>query len=1540
MLKNAVADGAMWDNAVRDIDSEQHAQVVAKATVALSGTWPFLAAAQSNEEFNHRLALMQEQIEQITPGNVLNEVVAGLRSKFEAVLADRLADTTQRRTAARTIALAEGQVSLPDAYVHVHKHAADGEEMWQVDHVAGPSFINTVAHAEDHDEAMGIARQFNASAQLPLYENGKHVEGVKNPEPEPEFIFHAGLRRWVPLYAVASVPGDEGMSHEALVQDEYNRFNRSPDWELSNIHKALNYFPMLNGPRELARLDAVKKIKAERRGRKSSHTAAQVFRPGGGQAVGLSAQAHERLRGNWGDALDPVQAGSLKDMTFHESYGPVSREQLRAYKKYNVSQSDHDDMVDHFGEDANEAITKHVIQHSSSGMYNPGWRWQHEGAYQPDPDAGWRYHYPPHYPVPGQGGAPTATGQGGIAAPFENSSIGPDEFPIDVAQGENRSEEAYARQLTPGTWTVTPGTEWPSESKPNAATGLAQGEFPHAGSKGGNSGSIYCTQCGGQGMRNMGGVVRNCTACKGTGIKRGPRRQIDKDLGPDFLGDHEASRRVTADGGVQYVKGRELQPGHQVFVPHFMGKDRLEGHPINEQGYWDEIDKLPGQHEHRHNSEEFLMKGVNGNTPHLHYFDRSEPVAVRNNPDSDFMKDHFKIIPVGARHQAEFVDPPYRYVNVDGSGNPQGIAVRVENGSWRLAGEGIVPTPGPNPNYFSQGTQGVQGPPEFPEDPSSAIEPKTDNHMDDIYGAVPPQVSSGSEQNYQVGTGYSNTASRGRLGFSRTADEDGNKSTDDFYNYGDRGGSRIEKRPVKNWTPCDAGPGDHKADYALYRVNPVFGDDQHLGNVCKRHDDHDNPALDDYHASRRQKEGAARKTRFQPGYPHMTIHPAQSYRGDGDSSFDLHPVKMHEGPGESFSVGDWPAESVEQNAATYGRAFMRGHGHHVDVPVHRVTASRLGFSRAAEYHYIRERDGKFEVWQKGTGKTLSTHDSREDAEASFRAMMQSKHGTVASYYDRMKPQHYHHADGPEMYDKGYQHGHQGRKPVYTGHEDYLIGHRNGQSDRQVEDAYGYPTSQQMASRQHLATGNYDRDFEEGEEHGLAGHDLTHAYWQPTRGYIDGHAQGANKREELPPEEQEYFARRGSMVDVHYQDGFTGTFTVSLDGRTAASDVPDAPRGNEAPYFKPGDHVEDFRGDTARVHQVIPSTHPGKSHRVQVTWDDPEKNSGEWEWAPGGGGFSEHDPASGRSGDSTAYYQHVFRHHIPEIGSMVDDAVSNEHDIGRAYASVSHPIRTRDEHGNMIHSRAKFAGFWDQSKSAATDGKIVGMCDHCQQPVRYHSEGGGHLRHLHNGSPKCKDGKISTAMIIDAGGGYEARFKLPQFIAAGDFFRAVPGASGECEMCGRDATHTLHHSDGHSMTPVAEVCTQHAGEYDEKRVAKRRLIFGDSVTAGAVSHDRLTQWGRSNREAAVLENPSQDNPTGKGEDPYRSKTTWEGYEHQRPRQNIEGEGGMNANTPTMPQDPIRTGPSMNTPNQGSPLDKDGPRERADQNEQDEDDDGDD
>ena len=44
-------------------------------------------------------------------------------------------------------------------------------------------------------------------------------------------------------------------------------------------------------------------------------------------------------------------------------------------------------------------------------------------------------------------------------------------------------------------------------------------------------------------------------------------------------------------------------------------------------------------------------------------------------------------------------------------------------------------------------------------------------------------------------------------------------------------------------------------------------------------------------------------------------------------------------------------------------------------------------------HYIRQTsDGRWVILQKRTGVVLSRHDTKEDAEASFRAMEANKHG--------------------------------------------------------------------------------------------------------------------------------------------------------------------------------------------------------------------------------------------------------------------------------------------------------------------------------------------------------------------------------------------------------------------------------------------------------------------------------------------------------------------------------------------------------------------
>lgn len=59
-------------------------------------------------------------------------------------------------------------------------------------------------------------------------------------------------------------------------------------------------------------------------------------------------------------------------MIFDEWYGEVSYAQRAAYRKYNVSPSDHDSLVNHFGEHAHSEITRYVKENAeeNGGMFS------------------------------------------------------------------------------------------------------------------------------------------------------------------------------------------------------------------------------------------------------------------------------------------------------------------------------------------------------------------------------------------------------------------------------------------------------------------------------------------------------------------------------------------------------------------------------------------------------------------------------------------------------------------------------------------------------------------------------------------------------------------------------------------------------------------------------------------------------------------------------------------------------------------------------------------------------------------------------------------------------------------------------------------------------------------------------------------------------------------------------------------------------------------------------------------------------------------
>lgn len=61
--------------------------------------------------------------------------------------------------------------------------------------------------------------------------------------------------------------------------------------------------------------------------------------------------------------------------TYHESYGEVSRAQLAAYRKHNVSPYDHDMLVERFGETAHAEIVAYVKANLDGTMYRAPWPW-------------------------------------------------------------------------------------------------------------------------------------------------------------------------------------------------------------------------------------------------------------------------------------------------------------------------------------------------------------------------------------------------------------------------------------------------------------------------------------------------------------------------------------------------------------------------------------------------------------------------------------------------------------------------------------------------------------------------------------------------------------------------------------------------------------------------------------------------------------------------------------------------------------------------------------------------------------------------------------------------------------------------------------------------------------------------------------------------------------------------------------------------------------------------------------------------------------
>lgn len=1063
MNSNPVVTASLWDNVVTDQDAVERHQLITKAKVALAGTWPFLAAARSEGELEHRIALVSEQIERRAPEPIRTEVLAGLRADWKTLHEARTAEAQLTRTAALTIEAAENG-ELPKAYVHVHKHGSGDDEYYQVDHVASPSFLNTLGHLDSRDEALSVARQYGLPNGLPIYENGRYVEGRRHRAlfADDEEFFDAKTGSWVQSSAL---PNTLVQKHTAGVDDNGHLVHPSGVVRGHEVqhddgwHEVTHILDNADGSTVLTLGDGAKKV------------------------VGPNEQVRTRRR------------------------------------------------------------------HASVTATN----------YRPDPDMGWRYRYGPQTAqAPGLGGETTAPQVGAPAAAggqvAQTSTDPTDGFPADVTDGEDRSVAAYERMTTPGVWSVPPNANWPADTRPNAATGLPIGQFPTQNNAGWASQSPVRTT----GSRHIAG------------------------------GEEGTSDDFYSYGGRD---GNAKCPD--------CGSNRAEEHRWEQNGH---------------------------------------PMLSRSCPDCG-----------------------------------SAATVRVGRRADAAVNQQYAPANTPNPGYFDQGTQGLAGPPTFPTDPAVGIEPWVgrDPVEDGQYGPPPP-VSPGSAQGQVDGAGYSRQAK-------------------------------------------------------------------------VRHD-------------------------YPWGYPHMTVHPIEP-----GIEPPLHEVRLHEGPGASFTVGYWPSATVLDNATAYGHDYLSAQGHRAaDLPIHAVTASR---QVQAEYHYVHQRGDKWVVTQKDTGKVLSEHDSKEDAEASFRAMMMHKHE-----------------------------GSRGRLGFSRSAAAQLDTERCGICGARLVRHEGYP-EQGIADDSYLARhydengssthGTFgDRDFHNhrpAEIHPPVSNPSVHTFGSTAEAYdtamTSGHVRDGDVLHVPDEGVTGYLYQAWPMAVVH--PGDPGEFHTFTNGAHEPS-----------AYEDRGRYGESVRRAFDVAHQRQAATRSARERNPYRV--DPETRS-IWEkgfqTGRGIGSFSEddlgvEDPHTGREYSAPA-------HHY--------DAFWDGHAAGEAMATG----RPKTDLLAEYQQRRRYA-----ARTAATDGRIVGFCDHCSTPVRYHDDGGGgELRHLHNGSARCSDGKhVATAS------------RTPQFF------------------------------DPH--------------------------------------------------QAAVLEQPTPENPTGRGGDEYRARN-WDALTKQRPMQTPDQ---RNVNTPVLPEErpPAR---QINTPTPG-------------------------
>lgn len=384
-------------------------------------------------------------------------------------------------------------------------------------------------------------------------------------------------------------------------------------------------------------------------------------------------------------------------------------------------------------------------------------------SYQPDPNKAWRYHQ----------------GYEGLTAPVNNGdSQGPDGFPVNLAEGEGRSNTKMIEyQLTPGTWTQHDGM--PERPMPFSQQ---RGYMPVNASTQG----VACTD-------------GNCkayhwsTAGKRYGLPSDHKGQTENvGLKPITTSYHyDADGFVVTSGALDEALTWGAGVGLGTAVP-LAGRylldvpDAISGNHAHNQGYdqghSDGFHGRPrkvteggeGLHFYRHRYNSGYSEGYEHGLELAQKPSKTSGLEYVANKYIKQQGGKWVIIQKGtgkvlSHHDSEEeANASFRAMEMhkhEGAlrFDRDGFVVEADNG--RGVDQLHDPVPGQpqrhNPFYFQEGSS-MGGNAGFPTDPAKEPLP---NNLDDIYGDVAPVSSSGSAEGQVDGDGYSRLNSTSSLRF-------------------------------------------------------------------------------------------------------------------------------------------------------------------------------------------------------------------------------------------------------------------------------------------------------------------------------------------------------------------------------------------------------------------------------------------------------------------------------------------------------------------------------------------------------------------------------------------------------------------------------------------------------------------------------------------------------------------------------------------------------------------------------------------------------